>query len=154
MRTTARAGVTTRGAQVLRALTCAGALSHAAGVAVAQEEPQLAEHLTAGLQCAYADPEPRLETNIANSGAGPLELLSALTSIFNDYRTCDAIKSAVGVKLGELSGNDEVLKHQEIVLARQRMESALREADQSAATMRFVVGPPPPRLTRNRSSVP
>jgi hypothetical protein len=154
MRTTARAGVTTRGAQVLRSLTCASALSHAAGVAVAQEQPQLAERLTAGLQCAYADPAPRLETNIANSGAGPLELLSALTSIFNDYRTCDAIKSAVGVELGELNGNDEVLKHQEIVLARQRMESALREADQSAASMRFVVGPPPPRLTRNRSSVP
>jgi hypothetical protein len=153
MRTTARAGVTTRGAQVLRALTCAGALSHAAGVAVAQEE-DLSARLKAGLQCAYADPAPRLASNIANSGAGPLELVSALSGIFQDYRTCASIKSAVGAELGELNGNDEVLKHQEIVLARQRMESALREADQSAASMRFVVGPPPPRLTRNRSSVP
>ena len=153
MRERAEGGIAAKAVQVLRALTCAGALTAVTDAAVAQEN-DLASRLTAGLQCAYIDPAPHLASNIADAGAGPAEVVSALESLLADDRICQSIESAVSTALGELTANDEVVDNHENVLARQRMQATLREADQRIAAMRFVVGPPPPRLTRNGSSVP
>jgi hypothetical protein len=139
--------------QALRVLACAAMLSLSGERAAAQGQ-DLAMGLRAGLECAYVDPSDRLASNIARSGAGPVELVEALRMVLADPTSCQAIKTSVEAKLAELSNTHQVVKHEAAVLARQRMENALREADQHAAMMRFVVGPPPPRLTRNHSSVP
>lgn len=153
MKALARATTAGKEALATRAALCLAALSQALAPAFAEDKP-LTERLTPGLQCAYVNPAARLEVNIANSGAGPVALVEALRSIVQDYRTCRAIKTAGSVELGELSSDQDVLEHQELALARQRMEAELRAADQRATEMRFIVGPPPLRLTRARSSVP
>lgn len=135
-----------------RTLACAVILSQAA--LAHGQELDLPERLTAGLQCAFADPARRLALNVESSGASPVELMMALTEIAEDPMTCRAIKDAAAAELTKVNSHETVVKHKAVVVARQRMEDVLREADQRASAMRFVVGPPPPRLTRNRPPVP
>lgn len=142
-----------RGAPLLCVLLCLGGLSQLAAPVIAQEA-DMATRLSAGLQCAFADPAERLAANMNASGAGPVELASALNALVDNPKTCGAIRAAAETELVKLNATAAVINQQELVLARQRMDAALREADDRAAQMRFVVEPPPRRLTRNSSTVP
>ena len=135
---------------LLGLLACAAALSQ---TALAQE-PDLTKRLGAGLKCAYADPAPRLSRNMEMSGASPIELVTALATMVQDARTCRAIRAAAEAELTRLNATEAVVNYRAAILMQQRVDEMMREADLRANAMRFVVGPPPPRLTRLRPAVP
>ena len=129
------------------------AILAASGAAEAQDA-NLADELKRGAQCAWDDPSDELRRNVEKSDAHPADIAAALSGIASDPKTCEAVRAAARREAEGMADDPMVIDAAAAQAARQRLEQALREADQHAANLRFEVGPPPRNLTRNNPGLP
>ena len=134
----------------------------------AGQEPALIAKLKSNVKCLQGNAAKQLMRNAASSGAKLPVLLAALDELSIDRQTCAEIKDAASELALDLANDDpapttaapqaeaepaaESQPDDIAAAAAQRMQQVLVEADRSAASMRFEVGPPPRNLTRSRAA--
>ena len=136
----------------------------------AGQEPALIAKLKSNVKCLQGNAAKQLMRNAASSGAKLPVLLAALDELSIDRKVCAEIKDAASDLALDLAQTDPTpakaapqaeveaapaAEFQPDVIAEaaaERMQQVLVEADRSAASMRFEVGPPPRNLTRSRAA--
>jgi hypothetical protein len=134
-----------------------------APVASAQPTGLIAQ-LKAGIVCGESSASDRLMRNANGSGADLNDILMALDEISIDPKACPQIKDAASALALKLDQDDNRPQSDSAVanvfddaadtvaVADLRLQQILAEADKRAASMRFEVGPPPRKMTRNREA--
>ncbi len=124
------------------------ALAFGAGAPAHAQDAPASDTLLAGVSCTGEGQADRIMLNAARLAAGFDVVNAELARIGADPAVCAAIQRAAMEVSGELSGPVAQEQADMRASARARLEAVLREAEASAATARFEVGPPPRRLTR------
>lgn len=143
-------------------ITARGALAGlvvlaAAGAATAQTPDQmtgLTATLQAGVPCTASGATRYLSMNVYRSSASTRELISALRVLALDLDICAPIRTAASEQAASLSETGLAADPMAAELAREQIARTFQEAETSAGTMRFEVGPPPRNLTRGKGSSP
>lgn len=118
--------------------------------AVAQEA-DLAGPLTNSVRCVGATTREDLEFNIKKLGAPSEAIGATLKVIAADEARCAPLRQAA-TELALLYSAQPAPTAEDLAdaAARKAVEQTLAEADRNAASLKFEVDPPPPRLTKER----
>jgi hypothetical protein len=136
----------------LAAIVCV--LIFATPTASAQDVGRLADTLAKDV-CAANGAETTLQDNIATVGATPSEIVDALNVIVADTSACAPLRDAARKLAGSVALRRSPTAEDRAAAASGKIVAdTLAEAERRVATMKFEVGPPPPRLTRGRSPDP
>jgi hypothetical protein len=121
-----------------------GVFGVAAPVAFAQSATSLAETLSGDAPCAAQDARTALKINVGKSGAAAADIAVALRAIAIDTDVCAQVRDAAGELMAAMALPPE---RRAAAVPSRAIADTQAEAERRAASMKFEVGPPPPRLT-------
>lgn len=148
-----RARQVSRQKQPLRAVSVAVILTWAAPAAVAQDT-DIVGALTENVRCFGANAREDLGFNIKKLGNATADALGvALNQVANDAARCAPLREAAK----ELAATYVIVpeptpEEKASASVRERVAQTLAEADRSAASLKFEVGPPPRNMTKGRGA--
>jgi hypothetical protein len=121
--------------------------------AFGQAADGLPAELAKGVTCSSPDASVGLLTAVAKATAPAAEILAALDVIGSDAAACEPVRNAakeLAVSLG--ASAPAVAEAPSAAASSAILAEVEAEAERRAASLKFEVGPPPPNLTRGRSS--
>lgn len=108
--------------------------------------------LTDAVRCLGPNAREDLDFNIKKLGAPSETIGVALRVVAADEARCAPLREAAAeLALLYPAQPAPTTADLEAASARQRVEQTLAEADRNAASLKFKVGPPPPRMTKERA---
>lgn len=130
-----------------------GMLALTAPQAFGQAVDGLAAELAKGVTCASPDASDGLLTAVAKATAHAADILAALEFIGSDAAACEPVRNAAKELAVSLAASASAAAEVQTAPASSTVLAEVEaEAERRTASLKFEVGPPPPNLTKGRSS--
>jgi hypothetical protein len=117
----------------------------------AAQEADIIGPLTNAVRCIGPNAREDLDFNMKKLGAPSETVVAALRIVAADEARCAPLREAAAeLVLVYTAQPVPTTADLEAASARQSVEQTLAEADRKAASLKFTVNPPPPRMTKER----